>query len=147
MNIVQVTTKDLEKCAELFTYVFTQPPWNETWIIAQAIERLSFFLKTPNFFGLAAYSNEEIVGFIYGNYEPFQDKRVYLLKEMAVHPHLQGKGVGSELIQKLHAELRKKNISAIDLITAIGGKAANFSIKNGYSKSTEIGLYVSNIST
>ena len=147
MNIVRVTKKDLEKCAELFTHVFTQSPWNESWTIAQAIERLSFFLETPNFIGLAAYTNEEVVGFVYGNYEPFQDKRVYLLKEMSIHPNLQGKGVGSELIQKLHAELRKQNISAVDLITSIDGKAANFYIKNGYSKSTEMGLYVSNINT
>ena len=147
MDIVQVTAKDLEKCAELFAHVFSQPPWNESWTIAQAKERLSFFLKTPNFVGLAAYSSEEVVGFIYGNYEPFQDKRVYLLKEMSIHPNLQGKGIGSELIQELHVQLKKQKVSAIDLITAKDGKAANFYIKNGYSKSTEMGMYVSSLNT
>jgi aminoglycoside 6'-N-acetyltransferase I len=147
MNIVEITSDNLEACAELFTQVFAQPPWNESWTIAHAKERLEFYYNSPNFIGLAACSGGDIVGFIFGNYEPYQDQRVYLLKEMSIHPNLQGKGLGSELIQNLHELLRKRNISAVDLITEIDGEAANFYIKNGYAKSTKMGLYVSKFNT
>ena len=147
MSISGITVENLEACAELFVEVFNQPPWSESWTISQAIERLQFYFDTPNFIGACFYEGEELLGFVLGNYEPYQSENLYILKEMCVSLESQGKGVGSSLVKHIHALLKTKGISTVNLITKVDGLAERFYLKNGYYKSHKMGLYVARFNT
>ena len=147
MEITEITTKDIEEFAELYTLTFNHPPWSEDWSLESAIARLTCYRNTPNFIGVSAYSPDRLAGFIFGNCEPYQDNALYLLKEMCVHPEHQRSGVGTELLQSLHSILARKDISTVNLLTRSGGTAESFYLKNGYYKSSTMGLYVARFCT
>lgn len=64
------------------------------------------------------------------------------LRQMAVIDELRGKGIGRELVQKVEAELKKKNFTSIELHARMYAKI--FYEKLGYSPSgetfTEVGI-------
>ena len=145
---ISPTNKDsLGDCAELYAVVFNQVPWSENWSFEQAMDRLFFYYETPNFLGICIHDGSNLLGFVLGNYEPYQNEKLYILKEMCVRPEYQGSGIGKQLITYLHDELIRNNVSTVNLITQINGKAESFYLKNGYYKSQRMGLYVARLNT
>lgn len=145
MKNIKISADNLEVCAELFVQVFNQPPWNECWDFSGAFERMKFYFDTPNFVGICFYDGDNLLGFVMGNYEPYQREKLFVLKEMCVSPESQRKGIGSRLLADLHVLLKDKGISAVNLITQTGGLPENFYLKNGYYRSQRMGLYVARI--
>lgn len=142
MNITPVLTKDIEDYASLFCETFNQPPWNENWTKNRAIARLNCIRQTPHFVGIAAYDNNVLVGFIFGNHEPYEKKSLYFLKEMCINPEHQRCGIGSRLLKALHWQLLQENIDTINLITRINSDAESFYLHNGYYQSPRMGLFI-----
>ena len=145
MQILPIDKTNLEDCAYLYTTVFNQAPWNEDWSHQQAMSRLKFYYETPNFIGMLVTDDSNLLGFVLGNYEPYQNEKLYLLKEMCVHPDFQGKGIGTKLIKFLHEKLKESGISTVNLITTIDSEAESFYFKNDYYKSQRMGLYVARL--
>lgn len=142
MGIDALKTLDLEPHARLYTAVFNGEPWNERWRVANANERLSCYRRTPNFIGVEAKEGEVLHGFILGNYEPYQAGKVYVLKEMCVATQVQRKGVGAQMLDKLHSILRDNNIETVNLITRKDSDAESFYMKHGYAQAQRLGLYI-----
>ncbi|PCJ57519.1 MAG: hypothetical protein COA79_15925 [Planctomycetota bacterium] len=142
MNIEEIVTENITEFAELFANTFSLPPWSEGWSIDSSSERLGCFRNTPNFIGLAAYEEKKLLGFIFGNYEPYLDYKLFNLKEMCVKLEYQRKSVGTKLLTKLHEILLLQNISRVNLLTRSDSMAENFYLKNGYYKSKVMGLYI-----
>ena len=142
-----INSDSLQKCAKLYVSVFNQPPWDESWTEEQAMTRLRFYYDTPNFIGISISTEDKLLGFVLGNYEPYQNESLFLLKEMCVQPQYQGKGIGTELINLLHKELKSRRILTVNLITQVNGEAESFYLKNCYYKTQKMGLYVARFKT
>lgn len=147
VEIIRIDQSSLEEYAQLFVSTFSLPPWNEQWPVSSAQERLECYQKSPNFVGLAAYELGELVGFALGNFEPYQAKSMYFLKEMCVSVKQQNQGVGSKLISELHTLLGELGVYCINLLTAKGSLAESFYVKSGYKEASSFSLLYKVVST
>ncbi|WP_286166234.1 GNAT family N-acetyltransferase [Bacillus sp. E(2018)] len=132
-TLVPMTIDRIEKCVELYINVFNKEPWNETWSYQNAKERLTDLIHTPKFLGYLLYENDALIGFIAGNSKQSYSGFTFYLAEFCISNQIQGKGYGSKLLLYLENELTKRNISSLYLLTANGGLAEAFYLKNNYS--------------
>lgn len=125
--------ENLYEYAELFSKVFNGSPWNENWIIDTSYERLSDIMNTPKSFGLANYIDNKLVGFIIGHSMQYYDGVHFEISEFCVDNSIQGKGIGSNLINEFLKALESKNILKVYLLTIRGEKTEGFYNKRGFS--------------
>ncbi|WP_020579791.1 hypothetical protein [Actinopolymorpha alba] len=82
--ISQLTNSRLRDCANLYAETFNSPPWNESWSIDDALQRLEGFLNTPHSAGVyLTQPDDELIGFALGHLERSADGDHSLLQEMA----------------------------------------------------------------
>jgi len=131
-HYVEFTAEHLDSCAGLYLDVFNGEPWNDHWTFETARKRLLDMLHTPGFAGLVAWDDGP-VAFAAGYREQWQERTVYFLKEMCVRADLQGKGIGTALLEHLESELSSRwGVSSVYLLTMRGDQADAFYSKNGY---------------
>ena len=135
MDCGPIQRDDLAACAEAFVEVFSGPPWGEAWTVSAATSRLTEITGTPGFVGLKATSEGRLVGFAMGYTESLADRTDYYLKEMCVVPAMQGRGVGTAILEGLKARLVAMGVRKIYLLTRRDGPAAEFYKKSGFSVS------------
>lgn len=138
MNIQLLVEEDLPACATLFADVFSDPPWNETWLVEAVTRRMDECWRTPDFVGLGAKNKGDLVGFALGFVEQWHTTRHFQLKEMCVAPELQRHGVGSDLMRSLEDHLRETGVSKIILHTARDSDAQAFYDQRGFYTSVKI---------
>lgn len=138
--IRELREEDLESCSELYSQVFSGPPWSENWSKEKANERLIHFYKSEGFIGLIA-EKEYVKGFVLGNAEPFLDRNWFYLREMCISKLSQRQGIGTGLIKQLSVTLVDKKVSKIYLATDRNIPAAKFYEKNGFSQEENMGFY------
>lgn len=131
-TIVPLTENHLKQCAELYIKVFNSEPWNETWTYHSAIERLTDLIHTPKFLGFLLYENDNLIGFIAGNSKKSYSGLTFYLAELCINNKTQGKGYGTKLLHFLENELNKRDVQSLYLLTATGGLAEAFYLKNQY---------------
>ncbi|KRF58491.1 GNAT family acetyltransferase [Bacillus sp. Soil745] len=131
-EMIPLTSENLELCIELYMNVFNREPWNERWTYETVKERLSDLLHTPKFLGFLFHIDHKPVGFIAGNSKVSDQGLTYYLAELCVNNQMQGKGHGSKMLRALEAELQKREIKSLYLLTANDGLAEAFYLKNDY---------------
>ena len=146
MNLIirELRADDLKGCSDLYSQVFSGPPWSENWNEEKAYKRLSHFQKSEGFVGLIA-EDEEVKAFVLGNAEPFLDGYWFYLREMCVSAKSQRKGVGTKLLNKLNETLSAHRVKNIYLATDRNIPAANFYTKNGYKQEAKMGFYYKSV--
>ncbi len=122
----------LEKCAELLVEAYNAPPWNDNWTKAKALEKLTCFYHSPQFFGWTARQDTHLLGCCVGNIEPYFSGDYFYLKEMFVSVHAQRKGVGFRLMAVLKGYLETVDIQTIILFTSRDVFPFDFYLKNGF---------------
>jgi len=147
MEIVQVKESDIDGHAALLVEVFSQEPWCESWVFENAHDRLLCYKKAPYFLGLSAIENGELIGFVFGNFEPYQKSSQFIIKEMCVKTKKQRTGVGKKLLSELNSLLKQSNASTSYLLTRKGGPAELFYLNSGYLLSESMGLYFNETKT
>ncbi len=147
MEIVQVKEPDINNHAALLVEVFSQEPWCENWAIENAHDRLLCYKNAPYFLGLSAIENNELIGFMFGNFEPYQKSSQFIIKEMCVKNEKQRTGVGKKILNELNSLLKKNNSSTSYLLTRKGSPAELFYLDNGYLLSESMGLYFNETKT
>lgn len=141
MEIVQVKESTIDSHAALLVEVFSQEPWCESWAVENAHDRLLCYQNSPYFLGLSAIVNDELIGFLFGNFEPYQKSSQYIIKEMCVKTKNQRTGVGKKLLSELNSLLKKSNAATSYLLTRKGSPAESFYLNSGYLLSESMGLY------
>ena len=134
LDLCALTAADLGACAEVFVEAFGGSPWNEPWTWEQARRRLAEALGTPAALGVAARRGPA-VGFALGFGEQGYDGRVFYLKEMAVRPAWQRRGVGRALLRQLEERARQRGYRHLYLLTRRGTPALGFYRGAGFRES------------
>ncbi len=141
-SILPFEPKHLEKASKVYTDCFNGAPWYDGWTQGAAKARLATLLNYPNFIGLVAIQNQEMVGLVIGNYEPWSDGNSYYLNELCVSTEKQRSGIGYTLLEHLTSELRKHKVESIYLLTEHSSTAEAFFLKQGFeADSTTIKLW------
>lgn len=123
---------DLTDCALFFAEIFNGEPWNEAWTREDAHQRLSDCMATPHFLGLIAEDGAEIVAMAFGFSQRYQDQWHYNLLEFCVAAHRQKEGIGTRLLEELHARLQADGVARIYALTARDTPAQQFYEKCGF---------------
>lgn len=132
-NIIGITNEYITECCELYIKVFNAEPWNDKWALETSYKRLNDIYISPNFEGVLYLENGEVKGAIFGNYEQFFEGVHFNLREMFVSNELQGKGIGTKLLNALEERLRELGVTTIILFTSKGNKTSNFYLTNNFS--------------
>ncbi|WNF38884.1 GNAT family N-acetyltransferase [Bacillaceae bacterium IKA-2] len=133
-ELKSVKFEDIIECSKLYVNVFNKEPWNDDWTIETANIRLKDIYNSPNFEGVLYIEEGVIRGAILGNYEQFYDGIHFILKEMFICNELQGKGIGSKMIEQFEKELLKNQVTTIVLFTSKGDRTFSFYSKNGFEE-------------
>ncbi len=128
------TQEELTDCLHLYINVFNAPPWNETWTVESAEERLSDLLSTPKFRGYTLHIDGKPAGFIAGNAKRTSKGMTFYIAELCVDPSIQGKGIGSTLLSHLEKELNREGMESIYLLTSPGSPAEAFYERHSFFK-------------
>ncbi|UOQ43735.1 GNAT family N-acetyltransferase [Halobacillus salinarum] len=132
-NVIRSLSRhEIEDCIDLYIKVFNSKPWNEEWSYDIARERLTDMYNTPKFLGLTLYQGSELVGFIGGNKKRKPQEIVFYIAELCIKNDIQGKGLGSMLLEFLEEQLSEDKVSSIYLLTSNDGLAERFYIKKNY---------------
>ena len=118
---------------EVFIEAFNSEPWNDEWTIDSASKRLQQMIRCDGFYGLAAYSEDKLVGLILGNCEYYYDGIDFVVKEFCVDKNIKGKGIGSILLDEFTSRLKNKEIRRIILNTCRGEATEGFYIRKGFN--------------
>lgn len=137
--ISDLTDKDLDDCAPLYAAVFAAPPWNESWRVEDAAQRLADFLATPRAYGVRVNGVDgELLGFAIGHLERSGPDDHFLLQEMCVRT--QRRGHGTALLDALAA--RMPDVHQWYLLTARDSDAAAFYEKSGFRPAERLAVFV-----
>lgn len=128
MKISKIVEKDIKKCAKVFIEAFNDKPWNDKWTLESAYKRLYDIYRCPNFIGIKYVENNEIYGALFGNCEEWFEGKQFNIKEIFVSKRIQGKSIGSKLIDNLQYEVEKVGVNYLFLSTQ------NNDLKNFYLK-------------
>jgi len=104
MQIRQATRADLLSIYRIEKRVFEQP-WPYT-----AFER---FLSEPNF--LVASVGEQVAGYVVADVTPNFGRDIGHIKDLAIHPDMQGRGLGRRLLRRAIVGLTIAQASRIKL--------------------------------
>ncbi len=140
ISISKFDFSDLRECSRLYVMVFNSEPWNDHWTLKSAYSRLKDIYKSPRFYGIKATQNGKIIGVLLGNIESWYEKYHYQLKEIYTDNSFQSKGIGTKLIHRAKADLRKKDVRTVYLYTSDNKRLQKFYSRNGFSVLPEMKL-------
>lgn len=135
-------TDDLQACAAVFCSAFGAAPWNENWTQSLAETRIAELTGTHLSVGFVYEENGEILGFAAGRRVTYLYGVECVIDEFCVAAEAQGRGVGSEMIGRIAAEMQAAGCVSIVLNTTKGYPSEWFYRKHGFVQSdTMITMY------
>ncbi len=130
----------VERYGEIYADAFSGEPWHDAWTVEDATVHVREILESPQSYGLECVVGCDVVGFILGSSMLFHYGRTFEINDLAVTPEFQGRGIGKKLLEGLLAQLRKKEIKAVHLITAAEGDLPAFYARHGFSQEHRVML-------
>lgn len=132
MTFKEIDISYLNDLVKLFVDAFNSEPWNDKWTMDSASKRLNQMMNCEGFYGLAAYSEDKLIGLILGNHEYYYDGMDFVVKEFCVDRNIKGKGIGSILLEEFTRRLKDREIKRIVLNTCKGEATEGFYLKKGF---------------
>jgi aminoglycoside 6'-N-acetyltransferase I len=124
MKIRKAAHRDRRDIAQIIKEEYSKKPYEEKWTEKSAIETLRHFASIGRIF--VAEIEGKIAGFIIITKEIYNGKINYIIEELVVSADYQGKGVGTELINRMEKIGKKEGVSSIILYASTKAKAYKF---------------------
>ena len=141
-NEVQNIAADMmSACASLFVSVFALPPWNETWQHTDAFQRLNDIYYTKNSICLCCYSDDKIVGSLFGVLYKWHSGHQFEIREFFVDTNFQGQGIGKSILSHLENILLTKTPIEIYLLTLSHNSTVSFYESRGYVEKAQHSIW------
>lgn len=138
MRYKELNKENVYEVIDVFINAFNKEPWNDKWEKEIVLKRLNQMINCEGYFGLISYYNNKVSGMILGNHEYYYDGMHFQIKEFCVDESIQGKGIGSALLNEFIHRLKDKNIYNIYLITCKVPKTEGFYEKHGFKVENSI---------
>ena len=130
MVLREMVQEDLDRYVGVFLEAFRGEPWNEPWTRETAGKRLSQFMGTGSFFGLALEEDAAVIAFVLGQYEQYYDgPRFYIQEFCCVR---QGCGYGTTLLTEMERRLKDQGVVRTYLMTIHGDATEGYYQRRGY---------------
>jgi len=133
LKIRKFNSRDLDKCAKLFTKVFSSDPWYDDWkSIEQVRNYLAELIKNPAFEGFVACEGSSIVAVCLGHNRSWWMGKEFIVDEFFVENERQGRGIGTKLLDNVSNYLLGAGYVRLTLLTNKGIPAEDFYLRNGF---------------
>ncbi|MBR3045811.1 MAG: GNAT family N-acetyltransferase [Oscillospiraceae bacterium] len=130
--------RDLQGCGAVFCSAFAAEPWNENWTQQLAETRISELTGTPISAGFVYDEQGSILAVAAGRVCTYLYGKEYVIDEFCVSAEMQGKGIGSRLMQRIEQEMRAAGCVGIVLQTTRGYPSERFYLKNGFQRNPDM---------
>lgn len=136
-----LTEKDVPACTHTFIEIFNDEPWNDKWTFERAKQYISDYYYSPNFLGVCAIEQGEMIGFAYGVQKTWWVGNEFYIHEMGVKKRWRGQGIGKALLEMLKKELEGSDVRNFALLTDRGVPAELFYKKYGFQEIERLVFY------
>ncbi len=130
--------RDLQGSAAVFCSAFAAEPWKENWTQQLAETRISELTGTPISAGFVYEEQGSILAVAAGRVCTYLYGKEYVIDEFCVSAEMQGKGIGSRLMQQIEQEMRAAGCVGIVLQTTHGYPSERFYLKNGFQRNPDM---------
>lgn len=137
-KLKELSVKDAESIKTVIAETFSREPWNDDW--SDPIQFHSYILDligNPNSLSLGLYEKETLIGVSLGRIVHWYAGTEYRIDDLAILPQAQGKGYGSEFIDRITDYIKEKGCCGIVLFTERDIPAYRLYVKKGFEEKTE----------
>ena len=136
--IFPATMDHLIRYGEIYAEAFSGEPWNDPWNPEDAVIHVRELLETKTSYGLEYVEDGKVAGFLVGTSMLFHYGRTFEIKDLAVDPACQGRGIARQLLEQCLQDMKARGIVGIHLITSGEGFLQEFYERHGFKRETEV---------
>lgn len=137
-GIRPVTIEHAARYGEIYAAAFSGEPWNDPWDPKDAEIHVRELLDSKQSYGLEYVLDGKVAGFILGTSMLFHYGRVFEINDLAVDPACQGRGIAKTLLERCLAEMKRRGMAGVNLITEAEGFLPGFYEKYGFSREDRV---------
>lgn len=130
--IRKMTLSDINSCAEILCYVYNNEMWQCRWSFDTSRAYLIDYFEANQFVGFTLEIDGKVCGAMFCHEKIWWNNSELFIDEMFVHPDLQQKGYGSELINAAEEYVKEHKLAGFTLSTNRYAPAPQFYKKNGF---------------
>ena len=134
MDFIKIDQSYLCQMKELYKSAFKGEPWNDDW---SDEKQLDLYMREVcggfNALNFGLVEDGNLLALSAGRVSHWWEGTNYAIEKLCVSPKMQGKGIGSQFMKIIEAEVKKLGLSGIFLQTDIDKPAFSFYTKNGFS--------------
>lgn len=124
---------EIENVKAFYRAVFTGEPWNDDWSDDNQLHQYILdMMGNRNSLSLGLYEEDRLVGLSLGNIVHWYMGTEYYITELCIKTSEQGRGLGTQFMQKIEKYIKEKGIKSIFLQTERNMPAYDFYQKNGF---------------
>lgn len=138
MVLRTLTINDILEMKRFFSSVFSNPPWNEDWSNDEQLT--AYITDLAGCFNSVCYGyfeNNKMVGLCLGSKRHWYGGTEYVIEEFCIASDKQGKGIGTEFMNKIECEIQKSGMTQIYLCTDKDKSAYKFYLNRGLTELTD----------
>ena len=133
IEIKKFAVMDIDACVKVYKDVFSSDPWNDDWMsIDQVRNYFDELIKNPIFDGFVAYENSKLVAACFGHKRSWWTGNDFFIDELFVANQMQGKGIGTKLLEYVECNQAMDNCNRLILLTNRNLPAEEFYLKKGF---------------
>lgn len=137
--LIHPCAKDhIARYGEIYSTAFSGEPWNDPWTVENAIIHIQELFESKHCYGLEAVIGTKVVGLLLGTTTLFFSGRVFEMKDLAVDPEYQGRGIATQLLQQCFADMKSQGIVRVELLTAGKGVLPAFYENCGFIRDKKL---------
>jgi GNAT superfamily N-acetyltransferase len=121
LSLDKSTKEELREISEIYMEEFSKPPYNESWTIEKAVEKMNFFSEFYDLFTIKMDGG--IVGFICINPKFMCPGEVAFGEEMAIKEEFQRKRIGTWVFGEIFKIYKEKGFKKFMGIADVESKA------------------------
>lgn len=134
----EILESDIDACAALLIAAYNCEPWNNNWTEASAVRYLKELFYSKQFIGHIAFDGDRLVGAVFAHRRTWWTNDEVYIDEIFIKPEAQGKGFGTELLNRIEDYSRSEKFGGVTLLTNRNLPAAGFYKDKGYSEAGHV---------
>ena len=139
MKLEYITMENVEQCITLYMDTFSKEPWNDVFDSSDKVRAYYHnFLKSNQCIAYVGIVDGKIEVMSIGMIKPWIEGLEYYIDEFCVSYDSQGKGFGSQFLDLVEADIKKRGLNAIILNTSKDVPAYDFYLKNGFKTEDDL---------
>lgn len=131
--VVKMERDMIDECVDLYMNTFSKEPWYDEYESREQVVRFFENHFSNNYFcGYVGILNDKIAAISIGMKKPWIRGMEYYIDEFCVDYDMQGKGIGSDFIKQIEADIIREGMNGMMLNTEKSFPSCSFYNKNGF---------------